>query len=578
LKLGVMQNGQLVDQVNEMFGIRTFEFDANTGFSLNGKRMKIKGVNLHHDAGAVGAAVPKAIWQYRIGKLKSIGTNAVRMAHNPHSKELMEVCDEMGMLVMNEAFDEWNRPKGKNLAYIGDGAAPKDASVAYPAVFDQWAERDLKDLILRDFNHPSVFMWSIGNEIEWTFPHYSKTYAEVNGADKKYYEFSPNYDSLTIKKAFDKITGGSDPLLAIAQKLSAWVKEVDTTRPVTCGNVLPSIGMASGYGSAVDVLGFNYRATEYDGAHKEYPNLKILGSENWGAYSEWKNSIDRDFVAGIFVWTGFAYLGEAGPWPRKGLNISFFDFAGFKTPRGHFYECLWQDTPKVYTVTTPANESEYSFSEKDGWNFTKQPSPPPVWPRLRDWEWYKVYPKWKYAEDESIIIQTYTNCEEAELFLNGVSLGKQKRADFADDNIIKWLAPYKAGELKVIGYNDGKKATEYSLNTHGSLAKIAIHTNKKELHADGYDVAVVTAKLLDENGLLITDADMEIEFELSGIIKNIGIDNGWEYNVQSHKSNAIKTHEGRAAIFLQAGQEASNATVKVRCGEVVSSDVGIEIR
>jgi len=161
----VFENEQQVDNVTQRFGIRTFNFDANTGFSLNGKRMKIKGVNLHHDAGAVGAAVPKAIWEYRMKKLKSIGTNAIRFAHNPHSPELLEVCDEIGLLVMNEAFDEWSAPKAKSKVYLGDNAASKEASKAYPEVFDEWAERDLKDLIHRDFNHPSVFMWSIGNEI-----------------------------------------------------------------------------------------------------------------------------------------------------------------------------------------------------------------------------------------------------------------------------------------------------------------------------------------------------------------------------------------------------------------------------
>ncbi|MDG1803908.1 sugar-binding domain-containing protein, partial [Flavicella sp.] len=177
LKVELLKSGEQIDVASEVFGIRTFNFDANKGFSLNGENMKIKGVNLHHDGGAVGAAVPKAIWEYRIDKLKSIGVNAVRMSHNPHSTELMEVCDEKGILVMAEAFDEWYNPKKKSLNYLGDNAASKEDSKSYPSVFNEWAERDLKDLILRDFNHPSVFMWSIGNEIEWTFPYYAKSYA-----------------------------------------------------------------------------------------------------------------------------------------------------------------------------------------------------------------------------------------------------------------------------------------------------------------------------------------------------------------------------------------------------------------
>lgn len=572
LKVALLQNGSVIDNTSETFGIRTFNFDANTGFSINGKDLKIKGVNLHHDAGAVGSAVPKGIWKYRVTQLKSIGVNAIRFAHNPHAVELLEVCDEQGILVMNEAFDEWHVPKLKSKAHLGDNAASIESSKAYPEHFNEWAERDLKDLIRRDFNHPSVIMWSIGNEIEWTFPHYSKTFDDVNGkSGAQGYEYTPIYDKKLIKEAFDKnIT--DDPLAKTAKQLTSWVKEMDTTRPVTCGSVLPSIGMVSGYGTAVDVYGYNYRAADYDAAHKEYPDLKILGSENWGNYNEWKSINERDFVSGIFVWTGFAYLGEAGPWPRKGLNISFFDYAGFKTPRGHFYETLWVKDPKVYMVTTPANESEFSFTKKEGWKFDMQLTPPPVWNMLRKWEWYKVFPKWNYTENENIIVQTYTNCEEVELFLNGTSLGKQKLADVIEtDHILKWLVPYTDGELKVVGYNNGEKAHEYVLNTNGTkIAKINLENTKKELSADGYDVSVITATLLDKNGHLIIDGDTEITFDLQGPGKNIGVDNGWEMNTQPHKSNTVKTHNGKAIIIVQTTKESGIIKVISKSEEVKS--------
>lgn len=572
LKTEVFQNEKLVDVTTEKFGIRSFNFDANKGFFLNGKNVKIKGVNLHHDAGAVGAAVPKSIWEYRIDKLKSIGVNAVRMAHNPHSVELMEVCDEKGILVMAEAFDEWFNAKGKNKVYIGDNAAKGEIAKSYPVHFNEWAERDLKDLILRDFNHPSVFMWSIGNEIEWTFGHYSKTFNEVNKkSGDQGYELVPTYNVNDIKETFDKNSKGEDLLAKTANQLVKWVKEVDTTRPTTCGSVLPSIGLTSGYGTAVDVYGFNYRASEYDVAHKAFPNLKILGTENWGAYSEWKAVKERDFVPGIFAWTGFAYLGEAGPWPRKGLNISFFDYAGFKTPRGHFFECLWKSEPKVYMVTTPAKESEFSFTEKEGWKFDMQYSAPPVWKMLRKWEWYKTYPKWKYENDEAIVVQTYTNCEEAELFLNGISLGKQKLVDVTKtDNILKWLVPYKSGELKVVGYNNGEKVDEYLLNTTDKVSKIEIESTKTTLNADGYDVAIITAKLVDEKGNLIVDKDQEIEFIVDGEVKNLGVDNGWEMNVQPHKATKVVTHNGKAIILIQSTKKKGNSKVSAKSDKIES--------
>ncbi len=580
VEVAVFKNGDLLDNVTERFGIRTFDFNSEKGFSLNGKHTKIKGVNLHHDAGAVGAAVPKGIWEYRIKKLKSIGVNAVRFSHNPHAKELLEVCDEMGMLVMNEAFDEWSNPKEKSKVFLGDNAASEEASKAYPTHFNDWAERDLKDLIKRDYNHPSVFMISIGNEIEWTFPHYSKTFNDVNvDFNAGSYDFVPEYDSLKIKPIFEKNIDGNDPLTATAQQLVKWAKEVDTTRPITCGSVLPSIGMTSGYGKAVDVFGFNYRASDYDAAHKAYPDLKIIGSENWGDYKEWKSVRERDFVSGIFVWTGFAYMGEAGPWPRKGLEISFFDYAGFKTPRGHFFECLWKKDPKVYMVTTPAEESEFSFDKKEGWKFTMQLTPPPVWSMLRKWEWYTVNSKWKYQKEQPIVVQTYTNCEEAELFLNGSSLGKQKLSDYSEtDNIIKWLVPYSAGELKVVGYNKGEKVDEYVLNTTGDTVKeIKVETTKARLVADGYDVAIVTASLIDEKGNLITDADKEITFNVTGAHKNLGVDNGWEMNVQPHKTNKLVTHGGKAIFIVQSTKEKGAVYINVSQGEVVSKTLSLQV-
>ncbi len=575
LKVSLVLNSVKVDEITESFGIRFFDFNANYGFSLNGKKMKLKGVNLHHDAGALGAAVPKAIWKYRLQKLKAIGVNAVRLSHNPHAVELLEVCDELGLLVINEAFDEWNIPKAKSKVYLGDNAASGEAAKAYPIHFDKWAEKDLKDLIKRDFNHPSVIMWSIGNEIEWTYPHYTKTYNDVNGK-QEYFKHTPIYDSLIIKKAFAKnLEGKKDPLVTYANKLSKWVKEIDTTRPVTSGSVHPSIGIASGYGAAVDVYGFNYRVVEYDAAHKAYPDLKMVGSENWGAYSEWKNCVERDFVAGIFIWTGFAYLGEAGPWPRKGLDISLFDFAGFKNPRGHFFECLWNDKPKVYMVTTPEKESEFSFSDQTGWEFDMQLKKPPLWANLRLWEWYKVYSKWNYLPNESIIVQTYTNCDEAELFLNNSSLGKQKRSDFSEDNIIKWQVPFQEGKLTVKGFNKGVEVDNYELNTASDIAKIELTSNRKVMRNSGYDVSVITLQLLDRAGHLVTDKDIEIEFKVDGPAKNIGIDNGWEMNIQPHKSNKIITHNGKAVLFIQATKNEGLISVEAFSKELISNTISI---
>ncbi|MEM6641397.1 MAG: sugar-binding domain-containing protein [Bacteroidota bacterium] len=571
----VKQNGKEVDRVQERFGIRSILFDPDKGFILNGERVKLKGVNLHHDVGALGAAATKASWEYRLSKLKSIGVNAIRMAHNPHAPILMEVCDEMGMLVMNEFFDEWHRPKEKSVVYLGDNAAGHEIARGYSDVFFDWAEKDLKDLIRRDFNHPSIIMWSIGNEIEWTFPDYNKTFSKLNPGSKRF--DVPEFDPAKVGEAFQKVTKGKDSLSIVAKLLSSWVKEEDTTRPTVCGSVRPSISMVSGYGDAVDIMGFNYRAANYDIAYATYPNKPILGSENWGSFYEWDMVNKRDFVAGMFAWTGFAYLGEAGPWPRKGLEISFFDFAGFKTPRGHFFECLWKDEPKVYAVTTPAEESEYSYLEEKGWVFNIKKKKPPLWGDLRYWEWYNVNEHWNYQDGENIIVQTYTNCEEAELFLNGESLGNQLLADFPEDNIIKWLVPYAPGELKIIGYNNGSKADEYTLSSTGKLATIELAADKVTLESGGYDLAHVSVQLFDKAGRQLRDFNEEVVFEVVGEAELLAVDNGWEMNVSNHYEDRVKMHDGKALAVVRAGLKKGEATVVASIGSMKSNSLLLSI-
>ncbi len=566
LELELVKDGDVIDGLSQSFGIRNVRFDADRGFFLNGENLKFKGVNLHHAAGAVGAAVPIDVWRRRFEKLKSIGCNAIRTAHNPVDPKFLDLCDEMGFLVINEFFDEWDIPKGKNLHKLGDNLAPKEVSRGYSERFDEWAERDLKDCMRRDRNHPSVILWSIGNEIEWTHPYYSEAYKAVNG-EQEYYLFRPDFDSLKMKRALDEVTGGQDSLLSTAKKLVKWVREMDTTRPVTCGNVLPSVGLASGYAQTVDVLGFNYRAVEYDGAHKAYPDLLIYGSENWGAYSEWKACADRDFVAGIFCWTGFAYAGEAGPWPHKGLNISFFDFAGFKTPRGHFFETLWKDEPHVYIGTTPASESEFNYDPDTGFTVEYKKE----W--IRRWAWYDIYDKWQYEAGEDIIVQAYTNCEENELFLNGESLGKKKLSDFTEDNIIKWLVPYAPGTLRVVGYRAGQPVSEYELKTTSEIARIDLSVDKTSLQANQYDVLHVEARLRDKNGNLVTHDPALIRFEVDGDLRLLGIDNGSAYNVQDYKAYQCESHNGKVLLVLQSKNNTGQVKIMARVKDIVSEMV-----
>ncbi|WP_158971754.1 sugar-binding domain-containing protein [Paraglaciecola sp. L3A3] len=560
-----------LDISKHTFGIRNIEFDTNKGFLLNGMQTKIKGVNLHHDAGVIGAAVPKEIWRYRLEKLQSIGTNAIRLSHNPHSPDLLDLADEMGFLVMVEMFDDWLKAKDKSVVFLSDNAGKGDDVKSYTEHFSQWAETDLTDLIKRDYNHPSVIMWSIGNEIEWTYPYYQKSLVYSPG-DSDYHKTPPLYDAEKIKAKFDKNKGTEPDQLALtAQYLSNIVKKLDTSRPVTAGLVIPSVSYVSGYTDALDVVGLNYRAKEYDIAHKTYPNKPIIGSENWGTWPEWQAVLEREFVPGIFVWTGFAYKGEAGPWPRKGLEISFFDYAGNKTPRGHQFETFWLDKPKVYLATIEAEKSEYQFDADKGWQFTERKHPNKRMQWLRKWEWFNVSETWNYPANQEVMVHVYSNTEESELFLNGKSLGKQKLSD-ENDRILFWQVPYNAGELKVVGYNQGVKQAEYSLNTHSQVASIRLTPTKTALLADQYDVSHVHVQLLDKAGNLVNSKNHKVNFELSGAGTLLAVDNGWEMNVDNSR-DSVDSPQGKAMALIQSTDKAGVITVKVNLDNGMSNTI-----
>jgi len=568
------RDGQPLDERSISFGVRTARFDARQGFLLNGQVVKIKGVNLHHDAGLVGVAVPKDVWRDRLVKLRSVGVNAVRTAHNPPSPEFLDLCDELGFLVMDEFFDEWSVPKDKSLVWLGDNKAPPEVNHGYSELFAEWAERDVKATIRRDRNHPSVILWSIGNEIEWTYPYYSNA-SSLNG-DTNYFTQAPDFDPVKIRERMAKVHPGPDELLAIAQRLSGWVRETDPTRPVTSGLVHPSVGFATGYAAALGVVGFNYRANEYDGAHAMYPSACIMGSENWGTCAEWEAVQSRDFVAGMFIWTGYAYLGEAGPWPRKGLEISLFDFAGFQTPRGAMFECLWRSTPKVWVGTTRAEDSEYSQTAEGTWKFTQRAYEPPAMKWLRRWEWDRVAATWNYPAGEDTIVQVYANTEEVELLLNDRPLGRQKMADWPD-HIAKWAVPFVAGRLEVVGLNGGQRVATDLLQTSGPLAAIQLKSDRSSLKANDTDVVRVELQLRDAAGIPVVTADREVIFDITGPVRILGVDNGWESSVQPYQVNHVVTWQGRAMLLLQAQDQVGLVTVTARGAEISSPAIELKI-
>ncbi len=307
------KGGETIDRYITPFGIRTFAFDPAKGFSINGQAMKLKGVCLHHDAGALGAAVPIEVWQRRLRLLQEGGCNAIRCSHNPPAPEFLDLCDRMGFLVMDEAFDEWTRGKKKWLVGHNVGRWGTDG---YHSDFDQWADIDIRDMVLRDRNHPSIILWSIGNEIDCLNDPYP-----------------PN----------------SPELPPIAERLIKDVKAVDTTRPVTAACASPATNL---FKRLLDVEGYNYMEQLYAGDHASHPARVIYGSENGHTLSAWQAVAENDYISGQFLWTGIDYLGEAREWPSHASRAGLLDLAGF--PKDFYYvrKSLWASAPFVYLSTT----------------------------------------------------------------------------------------------------------------------------------------------------------------------------------------------------------------------------------
>ena len=548
-EIKILDGKNIIDNYSYTFGIRTIRFDSEKGFFLNEKPVKLKGVCLHHDAGAAGAVFYKNVWTRRFSNLKEIGVNAIRMSHNPADPAMLQLCDEMGFVIINEAFDEWRRNKDKWITSRFSYDMREDQKTGYGDIYEEWAERDAKDLVRYSRHHPSIVMWSMGNEIEWTYPYYWKMEQSNQGLGNQ----------VLVAETGDSI----DELKETAIEIRNWIKEIDTTRPVTTGGVLPKAGNTTGYFDVPDVMGYNYRAVSYDDDHKNYPNRCIYGSENWGTYQEWKDAKDRDFVAGLFIWTGIAYMGESGPYPWKGLEISLLDFAGFYTPRGHFFRTLWNDKPYTYIATKHAKKAQWICKNGEwidnrvvGW--------------LDKWKFEDVEETWNYENGDSVFVEVYSNAPEVELFVNKKSYGVKKPSDFKD-NIVKYLVAFEAGQIKAIGL--GNEKSEYSISTAKWANKIILKADRTTIDANGNDVAHIEAYLTDAKGNIVPDKPVQILFDVEGAGKRLAVDNGWENNVQPHHSDMIVTHNGKALMLLQSNGKVGEIKVKAQVGKFISNKI-----
>ncbi|KAA1261107.1 Beta-galactosidase [Rubripirellula obstinata] len=567
-EISIVNEGSVIDSYRTRFGIRTIRFDRDTGFSINGKPTLIKGVCLHHAAGLVGAAVPKGVWKRRFAKLIAAGCNAIRTAHNPASSEFLDLCDEMGLLVQEEFYDEWDNPKDKRLNMMENH--DDRITRGHAEFFQDWAESDLKATMLRDRNHPCIFQWSIGNEIEWTYPRYREASGYFDADAKGNYFWTPPHLSPDeVRKRLDSTEPGKYVLADTAMKLSRWTKQMDTTRPVTANCILPSVSHASGYTDALDVVGYSYRRVVYDFARRNYPEKIVMGTENLGQWHEWKAVLERPFISGVFLWTGADYMGEAnGAWPRKGVLSGLIDTAGFEKPSYHLMKTLWSDQPHVYLATQALDDSDYKIDKETGIVATE---PADAWTR-RTWNWHKVNRHWNYETGQTIVAEVYANSDRVELLLNNRSLGVKSLSDFPD-RIFKWAVPFESGDLVA-----RTSSASDQLQTAGTPRSIKLTIDRSSLEADGNDVAHVVAQVVDENGIAVRSIESEVVFEVDGAVRSLGVDNGSGTTVVQYQSDRVQTHQGRCLLIVQSNQKPGTATIRARAGEMQSNEIELRVK
>jgi beta-galactosidase len=529
----------IVDSQTTKVGFRNLRFDADKGFYLNGKNIKLKGICMHHDAGTLGSAVPRKVIERRLDILKELGCNAIRTSHNPFSSDFLELCDEKGFLVIGEAFDEWELPKKKWIEGWNKGIPGKDGYAEY---FKEWAVTDLKDMILRDRNHPSIIMWSIGNEVD--YPNDPYTHPVLNT------EANPQ----TWAK-FDEKLPHANRLGEVARELVAVVKQLDKTRPVTAGLASALMSNETGYAEALDVVGYNYQEFRYAPDHLKYPKRILYGSENGMALDAWNAVADNDYVIGQFLWTGFEYLGEAGEFPSRHSTAGVIDLAGNRKPEFYFRQSLWSDKPMVFIGTTDRITDN---------------GPVNLWAHKR------VDPVWNWKPDQPISVNVFSNCEEVELFLNNKSLGIKKMADFKN-RTITWLVPFQSGDLKAVARTSGKDLASYELKTTGSPSAIIAKSDVTRLKGDKQDLIHIFVTLCDDGGNTVYSAGNEIFCEVSGPVKILGMEDSNPRNIEDYKDNKQKAFHGKLLIYVQSLDKPGKAEIKLSSPGLKGTTIELDV-
>jgi len=494
LRSTLLLDGKIIDEVTTAFGIRSLKFEPDKGLFVNGKPTKLKGVCIHQDAGSFGNAVPIAVWAYRLGLLKEMGCNAIRPSHHPFAPEFYDLCDQMGFYVFDEAFDEWTRDWTFNYTENTRGKS----KYGYHLYFNQWHETDLREMLRRDRNHPSVILYSIGNEIPDQF----------------------NDDGWKLAKELVNICHEEDP-----------------SRPATSACDQSFVSSRNGFMDQLDIAGYNYidrlyPDSTYSPEHRRFPHRLFLGTETTHALHNWLGVRDNDYVIGDFIWTGIDYLGEAGPFPRRGSRSGNIDLAGGK--KAGFYQraAYWRSDPVlqlfVFTGERPQNP----------------------------WQNQPALLKWNWPDTATLTVRTATNCDEVELFLNKKSLGR--KAISRDLYFSDWMVPFHIGELTAIGYIKGKKVAISKIVTAERATKLQIASIPLSISSD---VEVYEITIRDKSGQLVIDASNPITVKVEGAGSLIGIDNGDLNYTGSFKTDTRNAYQGRLVVTIQKTSAANEIRI-----------------
>lgn len=520
----IISGGSRLDGTVTIAGIRTLRFDSEKGFFLNGENMKIKGVCLHHDAGSLGAIVPKSVLRSRLELLKTLGVNAVRMSHNPQAEMMYDLCDEIGFMVMDEAFDEWMSPKRKWVEGWNVGKHP--SLDGYAEFFGEWAVRDVADMVCRSRNHPSIIMWSIGNEIDYPNDPFSHPILDHEGINQR-----------TVP-GFKPFRPRAELLGPAAKMLVSAVHEADTTRPVTAALAGVVMSNYTDYPGALDIVGYNYTEYRYPGDHATYPDRILYGSENRHDFAAWKAVRDNDYIIGQFLWTGFDYLGEARVWPSRGAHPGLLDLCGEVKPRGWYRKVLWGGEPAIAIGT-------------------KKTSTPG--PKTAVGEWT---PSWNYEEGDEVWVAVMSSCDSVSFSLNGRPLDKGEGLYVENNDALLYHIPYESGTLVCTGYKDGTEAASRTLVTFGEASGIEASADWTELEGRG-DVTIVRAEVVDADGNRVTSATDEISFKVRGRGELLRLENGDQNHGGNYFGTSMPACGGRAIAYIRSTGRRGSIKVKV---------------